>query len=86
MIAVVIGNQPEEAADVAKEFKLGFPVIFEGPEFQKISEPYREKRAITTPHNVLIGRDGKVLNYFIGGRAARDGTLEKAVKELAEKK
>ena len=77
----------EKAAEFAKEFKVGFPVIFD-PKL-KIAGDYQGRTlqdGIGTPYLVLVGRDGKVVKHFDGGGAVRDGTLAKTVKELAEKK
>jgi peroxiredoxin len=86
VIAVALDDR-ERAARFAKELELGFPVMFD-PKL-KIAEDYQGRttaHGIETPYHVLISREGKVVSHFSGARAALDGTLEKAVKELAEKK
>jgi hypothetical protein len=80
VIAAALEKDRDDSARFARQFKVTFPVAFD---FQDYDRP----EGVAFPSYILIGRDGKVVTHsgFLGGNAAREGALEKAVQELAEK-
>lgn len=75
VIAVPLESQRAAAGLWKKEFKVGFPILFDPK--MKIAEDYGVEGA---PHNVVIDRNGKVVQVILG---ANTRALDAAVKRLA---
>lgn len=78
MIAVPLETKREDAAAWAKEFQVEFPVVFD-PE-GTIATAYGVS---AIPKNVVIGRDGRIIQILVG---LDPDALHAAAKRLAEQK
>lgn len=77
LLGVNVDDQPKAALDMARQFKLSFPVLLDSK--KQVSRRYDIDGM---PSTLLIDRDGKVFSIHRGYRAGYETRYEAEIRQL----